>query len=45
MELRNWRMYDEAVEAGYEAAKAALSTCSDRLRIAIDAAQQLAGNV
>ncbi len=45
VELRNWRMYDEAVEAGYEAAKAALSTCSDRLRIAIDAAQQLAGNV
>jgi NTE family protein len=42
VEIRNWRMYEEAVEDGYEAAKAALSTGSDRLRTAIDAAQRLA---
>lgn len=42
VEVRNWRMFDEAIDAGYAAAKTALASCGDRVNAVRAAAKALA---
>ncbi len=41
VEVRNWRMFDEAIDAGYAAAKAAVASCSERVNAVRAAAKAL----